>query len=105
MGIPRVHRHNPGWSRNGTDVFIKPPLVLVINDIALEVRLQSGAPFSSIVQQVQSNVAALINGTQLEPINCNSSIIAVCTIIPGVVSVAISSPAYSDTTDLIIVPT
>ena len=78
------------------------PLVLVINDIALEVRLATGAPFSSIVQQVQSNVAALINSNPIGNSIAISSIIAVCTTIPGIVSVAISSPAYSDTSDLIV---
>ena len=93
----------PGVSAAGSDIFIKPPLVLVINDIALEVRLQTGAPFSSIVQQVQSNVAALINGNPIGQSIAISSIISVCTVIPGIISVAISSPAYSDTNDLIVV--
>lgn len=93
-----------GVAAAGADIFIKPPLVLVINDIALEVRLQTGAPFSSIVQQVQSNVAALINGNPIGNSIAISSILAVCTTIPGIISVAISSPAYSDTSDLITVP-
>jgi hypothetical protein len=93
----------PGVAAAGSDVFIKPPLVLVINDLAIEVRLSTGAPFSSIQQQVQSNVAALINGNPIGQSIAISSIIAVCTTIPGITSVAISSPAYSDTNDLIVV--
>jgi hypothetical protein len=92
-----------GVAAAGTDIFIKPPLVLVINDIAIDIRLATGAPFSSIVQQVQSNVAALINSNAIGQSIAISSIISVCTIIPGIISVAISSPAYSDTNDLIVV--
>ena len=93
----------PGVAAAGSDVFIEPPLVLVINDIALEVRLQTGAPFSSIQAQIQSNVAALINSNPIGKSIAISSILAVCSVVPGVTSVAISSPAYSDTSDLIIV--
>jgi hypothetical protein len=102
-GDPTDSSQYPGVAAAGSDIFIKPPLVLVINDIALEVRLQTGAPFSSIQQQVQSNVAALINGNKIGNSIAISSILAVCTTIPGIVSVAISSPAYSDTSDLIVV--
>ena len=102
-GDPTDATEFPGVAAAGSDIFIEPPLVLVINDIALEVRLQTGAPFSSIVQQVQSNVAALINGNKVGQSIAISSILAVCTVIPGIVSVAISSPAYSDTSDLIVV--
>ncbi len=102
-GNPQDSAAQPGVVAAGTDVFVKPPLVLVISDISLEVRLATGAPFSSIVQQVQSNVAALINGNDIGASIPISSIIAVCTTIPGIVSVAISSPTYSDTSDLIVV--
>jgi hypothetical protein len=103
-GDPTDSAEFPGVSAAGSDIFIKPPLVLVISDIALEVRLATGAPFSSIVQQVQSNVTALINSNPIGQSIAISSILAVCTTIPGVTSVAISSPAYSDSSDLIIVP-
>ena len=102
-GSPTDPTTYPGVAAAGCDIFIKPPLVLVINDLAIEVRLATGAPFSSILQQVQSNVAALINGNPIGQSIAISSIIAVCTIIPGIVSVAISSPTYSDTSDLIVV--
>lgn len=102
-GDPTDSSEFPGVSAAGSDIFIKPPLVLVINDIALEVRLATGAPFSSIVQQIQSNVAALINSNPIGQSIAISSILAVCTTVPGVVSVAISSPAYSDSSDLIVV--
>ena len=47
-GDPTDRSEFPGVSAAGSDIFIKPPLVLVINDIALEVRLATGAPFSSV---------------------------------------------------------
>ena len=102
-GDPTSSDQYPGVGAAGSDIFIKPPLVLVINDIALEVRLATGAPFSSIQQQVQSNVASLINGNKIGQSIAISSILAVCMTIPGIISVAISSPAYSDSSDLIVV--
>ena len=103
MEILQTQLHFQECRRLVSDIFIKPPLVLVISDIALEVRLATGAPFSSIQQQVQSNVAALINRNKIGQSIAISSIIAVCTVIPGIISVAISSPAYSDNSDLIVV--
>ena len=102
-GDPTSSDQFPGVAAAGSDIFIKPPLVLVIKDIAIEVRLATGAPFSSIVQQVQSNVTALINSNPIGQSIAISSIISVCTTIPGIISVAISSPVYSDTSDLIVV--
>jgi hypothetical protein len=92
----------PGVAAAGSDVFVQEPLGLVIS-MAIDVRLQTGAPFSSISQQVQNNVAALINSNNIGASIALSSIVSVCTIIPGVISVAISSPNYSPTSDLIVV--
>lgn len=101
-GDPTDDLEFPGVSAAGSDIFIREPLPLVVN-VALEVRLQTGAPFSAVVQQVQSNVSSLINSNPVGQSIAISSIIAVCTVIPGIVSVAISSPAFSDTNDLIVV--
>jgi len=92
----------PGVVAAGTDVFVREPLALVVN-LALEVRLQTGAPFSSISQQVRNNVAALISSNPVGQSIAISNIIAVCTTIPGVISVAISSPLYNENNDLIVV--
>lgn len=92
----------PGVSAAGSDIFIREPLALVVN-VAIEVRLQTGAPFSSISEQVRSNVAALIDSNPVGRSIAISNIIASCVTIPGVISVAISSPLYSDTNDLIVV--
>lgn len=101
-GDPTDELSFPGVSAAGADIFIREPLALVVT-LALEVRLQTGAPFSSIAQQVRSNVAALINSNPVGQSIAISSILAVCAVIPGVVSVAISSPVYSDSNDLIVV--
>jgi hypothetical protein len=101
-GDPTSSDQYPGVSAAGSDIFIQEPLGLVVS-VALEVRLATGAPFSSIQGQIQSNVAALIDGNPVGQSIAISSIIAVCTTIPGVVSVAISSPVYSESSDLITV--
>lgn len=92
----------PGVNAAGTTIYVEAPLGLVIT-LAIDVRLQTGAPYSSVVQQIQSNVAALINSSPIGQSIAISSIVAVCTVVPGVVSVAISSPNYSPTNDLIVV--
>jgi len=92
----------PGVAAAGSDIFVDVPLPLVVT-LAIDVRLQTGAPFSSVAQQIQSNVAALVNSNPVGKSIAISSIVAVCTTVAGVVSVAISSPLYSPTHDLIAV--
>jgi hypothetical protein len=99
-GDPRDPITYPGVGAAGADIFIKAPLTLRVT-IAVDIRLLTGAPFSIIVQQVQSNVAALINSNPVGQSIDISSIVSVIRSIPGITSVAISSPLYSPTDDLI----
>jgi len=99
-GDPRDPITYPGVGAAGADIFIKAPLTLRVT-IAVDIRLLTGAPFPSIVQQVQSNVTALINSNPVGKSIDISSIVSVIRAIPGIISVAISSPLYSPTDDLI----
>jgi len=92
----------PGVAAAGSDIFIQEPLALVVN-LAIDVRLQTGAPFSAVSQQIQTNVAALVNSNPIGESIALGAIVAVCMSVPGVLSVAISSPLYSPTDDLIAV--
>jgi hypothetical protein len=92
----------PGVSAAGSDIFIREPLALVVN-LAIEVRLQTGTPFSAVSEQVRSNVAALVSSNPVGQSIALSSIVAACVVIPGVISVVISSPLYDITHDLIVV--
>ena len=99
-GDPRDPVTYPGVGAAGADIFIKAPLTLRVQ-VAIDIRLLTGAPFSIISQQVQSNVAYLINSSPVgQPIDI-SSIVTIVRGIPGITSVAISSPQYSPTDDLI----
>lgn len=99
-GDPRDNVTYPGVGAAGANIFIKAPLVFRVQ-VAVDVRLQTGVPFSSIVDQVRSNVSSLINSNGVGQSIAISDIVAAVTVIPGVISVAISSPRYDSTHDLI----
>lgn len=99
-GDPRDPVTYPGVGAAGADIFVKAPLTLRIQ-VAVDIRLLTGAPFTIISQQVKSNVSYLINSSPVgKPIDI-SSIVSIIRSIPGITSVAISSPQYSPTDDLI----
>lgn len=102
-GSPEDPTTYPGVVAAGANVYVKEPLALVVN-VSIEVRLQTGAPFSAISEQIRSNVASLISSNPVGQSIAISSIVAVCTTIPGVLSVAILSPLYDKSHDLIVVP-
>jgi hypothetical protein len=99
-GDPRDPVTYPGVGAAGADIFIQEPLAYRIQ-VALDIRLQTGAPFNTISQQVRSNVAALISSNPVGQSIAIASIIGAAMAVPGVISVAVSSPQYSVTNDLI----
>lgn len=99
-GDPRDPITYPGTGAAGADIFHKAPLALRVT-LAIDIRLLTGAPFSIVAKQVQSNVAYLINSNPVGQSIDLSSIVSVVRSIPGITSVAISSPLYSPTDDLI----
>jgi hypothetical protein len=101
-GDPRDPITYPGVGAAGADIFIQAPLTLRIQ-VAVDVRLITGAPFSTISQQVRTNIAYLVNSNPVGQSIPISSIVSTVASIPGVSSVAISSPQYNATNDLIFV--
>lgn len=101
-GDPRDASTYPGVGAAGPDIFTRAPLTLRIQ-VSIDVRLLTGAPFNSIAQQVRSNVSSLINANPIGQSIDISSIVSIVRSIPGVQSVAINSPQYDATHDLILV--
>jgi hypothetical protein len=99
-GDPRDPVTYPGVAAAGSDVFIQAPLVLRVT-MAVDIRLLTGASFTAVSQQVQSNIAALVNSNPVGQSIDISSIISTARTVPGVISVAITSPLYNVNNDLI----
>lgn len=101
-GDPRDNVTYPGVSAAGAEIFIKPPLIKRIS-VGVGVRLNTGIPFSKIVEQARNNIAALINSAPIGQSIAISDLVAVVNSIPGVKAVSITSPNYSISNDVIVV--
>lgn len=101
-GDPRDTTTYPGVAAAGAEIFIKPPLVRRIT-VSINVRVQTGIPFSRITEQVRNNIAALINSTAIGQSIAISDIISTVNSIPGTRAVSISSPTYDPLNDIIVV--
>jgi uncharacterized phage protein gp47/JayE len=101
-GDPRDPITYPGVGAAGADIFVREPLDKRIQ-ISVDIRLLTGAPFNSVSQQVRSSVSSLINANDVGASIDISSIISIVRSVPGVLSVAIDSPQYDPTHDLIFI--
>lgn len=101
-GDPRDPVTYPGVGAAGADIFIREPLTLRIQ-VSVDIRLLTGAPFNNVAQQVRSSVSSLVNANPVGQSIDISSIISAVRAVPGVQSVAIDSPQYDSTHDLIAV--
>jgi hypothetical protein len=101
-GDPRDTTTYPGVAAAGAEIFIKPPLVRRIT-VSINVRVQTGIPFSRITEQVRNNIAALINSTPIGESIAISDIISTVNSIPGTRAISISSPTYDPLNDIIVV--
>ncbi|HBI00292.1 MAG TPA: hypothetical protein DDY18_01565 [Flavobacterium sp.] len=101
-GDPRDNVTYPGVAAAGAEIFIKPPLVRRIT-VSINVRVQTGIPFSRITEQVRNNIAALINSTGIGESIAISDIISTVNSIPGTIAISISSPTYDPLNDIIVV--
>jgi hypothetical protein len=90
----------PGVGAAGADIFVQEPLTLRVK-VSVDIRLQTGAPFAYVSQQVSSNISYLINSNPVGQSIAISSIINAAMSVPGVISVAVNSPLYNATHDLI----
>jgi uncharacterized phage protein gp47/JayE len=101
-GDPRDPITYPGVGAAGAEIFVQESLTLRVQ-ISLVVRLNTGVAFSQIITQVRSSVSSLINSNPVGQPIAISSIISAVNAIPGVRAMAISSPQYDSTHDLIFV--
>ena len=101
-GDPRDNVTYAGVAAAGAEIFIKAPLKKRIK-IGVGVRLNTGIPFSKIIEQVRSNISALVNSSDIGQSIAISDIISVVNSIPGVKAVSITSPSYDITNDVIVV--
>lgn len=99
-GDPRDPVTYAGVSAAGAEIFIREPLFRRVQ-VAVDVRIETGIPFSQIVEQVRTNLTALIDGNPIGQSIAISDIVEAVNIIPGVRAVAISSPLYNSSNDTI----
>jgi uncharacterized phage protein gp47/JayE len=99
-GDPRDPVTYPGVGAAGSTVFVREPLVRRVQ-ISIDCRFNTGVPFAQAAEQVRTSVSSLINSNDVGSSIAISSIIGVVNSIPGVRAVAISSPLYDATHDLI----
>jgi uncharacterized phage protein gp47/JayE len=99
-GEPRDSTTYPGVAAAGAEIFIKAPLVKRVQ-VSIDVRIKTGVPFSTIVEEVRSSVASLINSNPVGQPIAISSIVSNVSGILGIQAVAISSPQYDSQNDII----
>jgi uncharacterized phage protein gp47/JayE len=100
-GEPRGSEYE-GISAAGAEIFIQPPLVRRIQ-LSIVVRLNTGVPFSKIVEQVRSNISSLVGSVGIGQSIPLSDVVSSVNSIPGVFAVSIASPSYNPSSDLIVV--
>jgi hypothetical protein len=101
-GDPRDPSTYPGVGAAGAEIFVREPLTRRIQ-VSIDTRIATGVPFAQTAEQVRTSVGSLINSNPVgQPISI-SSIVSVVNSIPGVKAVAISSPQYDSTHDIIFI--
>jgi uncharacterized phage protein gp47/JayE len=99
-GDPRDSATYPGTGAAGAEIFIREPLIRRVS-VSIDVRIETGIPFSQISEQVRTNVSSLIDSNPIGQSIAISDIISTVNSIPGVRAVAISSPLYNSANDTI----
>jgi hypothetical protein len=99
-GEPRDSTTYPGVAAAGAEIFIREPLIRRVQ-VGVAVRVETGIPFAQIVEQVRTNVSALINGNPIATPIAISDIVSSVNAIPGVRAMAITSPLYNSSNDTI----
>lgn len=101
-GDPRDPTTYPGVGAAGAEIFTREPLTRRIQ-VSIDVRINTGVPFAQTAEQVRTSVSSLVNSNPVgEPI-AFSAIVSAVNAIPGTRAMAISSPQYDSTHDLIFV--
>lgn len=99
-GDPRDSTTYPGYAAAGAEINIRGALIRRVQ-ASIDVRIETGIPFAQIVEQVRTNVTALVDGNDIGQSIAISDIIETVNTIPGVRAVAISSPLYNAANDVI----
>jgi hypothetical protein len=92
----------PGVVSAGANVNVSGPLVKRVQ-VSLAVRLRTGATQKEILERVKSAVASAINKVGLGQPVAIGALVAAAQAVDGVIAVAVLSPSYSSTNDLIAV--
>lgn len=101
-GDPRDPTTYSGVGAAGADIFTREPLTRRIQ-VSVDIRINTGVPFAQTAEQVRTSISSLINSNPIgEPIAI-SAIVSVVNAIPGVRAMAVSSPQYDSTHDLIFI--
>lgn len=101
-GDPRDPTTYPGVGAAGAEIFTREPLTRRIQ-LSIDVRINTGVPFAQTAEQVRTSVASLVNSNEVGVPIAISAIIGAVNSIPGVRAMAISSPQYDSTHDLIFI--
>lgn len=92
----------PGVGAAGADIFVREPLIRRIQ-VSIDVRINTGVPFAQTAEQVRTSVGSLVNSNDVGQPIAISAIISAVNAINGVRAVAISSPQYDSTHDIIFI--
>lgn len=101
-GDPSSPISYPGIRAAGTKVDIKEAIIRRIK-ASFSIRIKTGIPFSEVRDRVKAAVAGYVNDLGVGESVSISRMIAAANSIPGVVAVAVTSPTYDSSNDLITV--
>ncbi len=101
-GDPRDRSTFPGVSAAGAEINIEGPLVRRIQ-VSISVRVNTGVPFPNVVDQIRSEISALINSSPIGAFIAISDILNAASVVPGVTAVSVDIPNFSVTEDVIII--
>ena len=99
-GDPRDSAKYPGVVAAGANVNISGPIVKRIQ-VGISLRTKSGISTVDIASRVRSAVASEINATNVGESIAISDIVSAASQVNGVLAVAITSPSYTSSSDLI----
>jgi uncharacterized phage protein gp47/JayE len=101
-GDPRDPSTYPGTGAAGAEIFVREPLTRRIQ-VSVDIRINTGVPFAQTAEQVRTSVGALVNSNDVGQPIAISAIVSAVYAIPGIKAVAISSPQYDSTHDIIFI--
>lgn len=101
-GDPSDPATYPGYVSNGAEVLAAGPMVKRIR-LALSLRVQSGLATRDLADRVRNSVAAVVNAAGVGESVSISDVVTAAGEVTGVIAVAVVSPTYSSTSDVITV--